>query len=307
MEFKENIKVGYVSFVGKPNVGKSSIINAIMRTKVVIVSEKPQTTRTRINVIYNDVDSQIIFTDTPGIHKPLHRLGEYMVKIATQALRNVDLLLFTVAADGGFEKPEEYIAPMVNASKKPVIGVINKIDLCKDEEKIGLTVKRMQDNLENLVGIVKTSAVTGQGLDELLKLIKDNLPYGPQLYPEDIITDRPLSFMISELVREKILQFTYEEIPHSTAVIIEEIKERENAVLYVRANIYVERESQKGIIIGKGGEMIKKIGQNARKDIEFLLDTNVYLDLFVKVKKDWRNKDFIILNEIGLSDDIERE
>ncbi len=307
MEFKENIKVGYVSFVGKPNVGKSSIINAIMKTKVVIVSEKPQTTRTSINVIYNDEYSQIIFTDTPGIHKPLHRLGEYMVKIAVQALKNVDLLLFTIDANEGFEKPEQYILPMLNASKKPVIAVINKIDLCKDEQKIDFAVKYIEESVENLVGIVKTSAVTGEGLDELLKLVKENIPYGPQLYPDDIITDRPLSFMISELIREKILHFTYEEIPHSTAVIIEEIKERENGVLYVRANIYVERESQKGIIIGKGGEMIKKIGQNARKDIEFLLDAKVYLDLFVKVKKDWRNKDFIILNEIGLRDDIERE
>ncbi|ABS60526.1 GTP-binding protein Era [Fervidobacterium nodosum Rt17-B1] len=298
------IKSGFASFVGKPNVGKSSIINAIMKKKVVIVSEKPQTTRNRINVIYTTDDFQIVFVDTPGIHKPLHRLGEYMVKAAVQALKNVDLLLFTVDAKEGFETPEEYIIEYVNQSKTPVIGVINKIDLV-DRERIDSIEEIMRKKVENLKEVVKTSAVTGEGLDKLLEVIVENLPEGPQFYPEDIVVDRPLSFIVSELIREKIFHFTYEEVPHSVAVIVEEIKERENGVFYIRANIYVERESQKGIIIGQKGQMIKKIGESARKDIEYFLESKVYLDLFVKVKKDWRNKDFIILNEIGMRDDLE--
>ncbi|WP_164541431.1 GTPase Era [Fervidobacterium sp. 2310opik-2] len=298
------MKSGFASFVGKPNVGKSSIINAIMKKKVVIVSEKPQTTRNRINVIYTTEDFQIVFVDTPGIHKPLHRLGEYMVKAAVQALKNVDLLLFTVDAKEGFETPEEYIIEYVNQSKTPVIGVINKIDLV-DRDRINSIEKIMMEKVENLKEVVKTSAVTGEGLEKLLKVIVENLPEGPQFYPEDIVVDRPLSFIVSELIREKIFHFTYEEVPHSVAVIVEEIKERENGVFYIRANIYVERESQKGIIIGQKGQMIKKIGESARKDIEYFLESKVYLDLFVKVKKDWRNKDFIILNEIGMRDDLE--
>ncbi|HOJ94534.1 MAG TPA: GTPase Era [Fervidobacterium nodosum] len=298
------MKSGFASFVGKPNVGKSSIINAIMKKKVVIVSEKPQTTRNRINVIYTTDDFQIVFVDTPGIHKPLHRLGEYMVKAAVQALKNVDLLLFTVDAKEGFETPEEYIIEYVNQSKTPVIGVINKIDLV-DRERIDSIEEIMRKKVENLKEVVKTSAITGEGLDKLLEVIVENLPEGPQFYPEDIVVDRPLSFIVSELIREKIFHFTYEEVPHSVAVIVEEIKERENGVFYIRANIYVERESQKGIIIGQKGQMIKKIGESARKDIEYFLESKVYLDLFVKVKKDWRNKDFIILNEIGMRDDLE--
>ncbi|MGC8820517.1 MAG: GTPase Era [Fervidobacterium sp.] len=298
------MKSGFASFVGKPNVGKSSIINAIMKKKVVIVSDKPQTTRNRINVIYTDDEAQIVFVDTPGIHKPLHRLGEYMVKAAVQALKNVDLLLFTIDSKEGFETPEEYIVNYVNQSKTSVIGVINKVDLAK-EDKIKEIEEYLRQKVENLKSIVKTSALTGEGIDILLERIKENIPEGPKFYPEDIIVDRPLAFIVSELIREKIFHFTYEEIPHSVAVIVEEVKERENGVFYIRANIYVERDSQKGIIIGQKGQMIKKIGESARKDIEYFLEKKVYLDLFVKVKKDWRNKDFIILNEIGMRDDIE--
>lgn len=298
------MKAGFASFVGKPNVGKSSIINAIMGKKVVIVSDKPQTTRNRINVIYTDQDSQIIFVDTPGLHKPIHRLGEYMVKAAVQALKNVDLLLFTIDAKEGFEKPEEYITELVNQSGTRVIGIINKVDLVK-ADRVTTLEEIFKEKVQNLIAVVRTSAVTGEGLSELLSVIKANLPEGPQYYPEDMVTDRPLSFIAAELIREKIFHFTYEEVPHSTAVIVEEVKERPNGIVYIRATIYVERDSQKGIIIGQNGQMIKKIGEFARKDIEFLLDRKVYLDLHVKVKKDWRNKDFIILNEIGMRDDIE--
>ncbi|MCX7654665.1 MAG: GTPase Era [Fervidobacterium sp.] len=300
----ESKKSGFVCFVGKPNVGKSSIINSIMKRKVVIVSEKPQTTRNRINVVYNDGESQIIFVDTPGIHKPLHRLGEYMVRAAIEALKNVDILLFIIDAKEGFENSEEYITQHINRVQTPVIGVINKIDLVK-REKIDRIKNLLQEKVNNLICTVDTSAVTGEGLDELLGKIKENLPEGPQFYPDDVIVDRPLSFIVAELIREKVFQFTYEEIPHSVAVIVEEVKEREKGVTYIRANIYVERESQKGIIIGQKGQMIKKIGESARKDIEYFIESKVYLDLFVKVKKDWRNKDFIILNEVGMRDDID--
>lgn len=298
------MKAGFASFVGKPNVGKSSIINAVMGKKVVIVSDKPQTTRNRINVIYTAQDSQIIFVDTPGLHKPIHRLGEYMVKAAVQALKNVDLLLFTIDAKEGFEKPEEYITELVNQSGTRVIGIINKVDLVK-ADRVTTMEEIFKEKVQNLVAVVRTSAVTGEGLSELLGVIKANIPESPQYYPEDMVTDRPLSFIAAELIREKIFHFTYEEVPHSTAVIVEEVKERPNGVIYIRATIYVERDSQKGIIIGQNGQMIKKIGEFARKDIEFLLDRKVYLELHVKVKKDWRNKDFIILNEIGMRDDIE--
>ena len=298
------MKSGFVSFVGKPNVGKSSIINAIMGKKVVIVSDKPQTTRNRINVIYTDKDSQIIFVDTPGIHKPLHRLGEYMVKAAVQALKNVDLLLFTIDANEGFEAPEEYISGYINQSGTPTIVIINKIDLTS-AEKIVVIEEKARRSVQNVLEIVRTSAITGEGLDLLIEKIKEHIPEGPQFYPEDIVVDRPLSFIASELIREKIFHFTYEEVPHSVAVIVEEVKERENGVVYIRANIYVERESQKGIIIGQKGQMIKKIGEAARKDIEYFLESKVFLDLHVKVKKDWRNKDFIILNEIGMRNDLD--
>lgn len=297
-------KVGFASFVGKPNVGKSSIINAIMGMKIVIVSDKPQTTRNRINVIYTDEDAQIIFVDTPGIHKPLHRLGEYMVKAATQALKNVDLLLFTVDASEGFGTSEQQICNLVNQSRTPTIGVINKIDLV-NENRINQIERKIEQGVKNLVRIIRTSAVRNEGLKELLDAIKTHIPESPQFYPDDMITDRPMSFIASELIREKIFQFTYEEIPHCSSVIIEEIKQRDNGIVYIRANIYVERESQKGIIIGQNANMIKKIGENARKDIEYFLESKVFLDLHVKSKKDWRNKDFIILNEIGMRDDLE--
>lgn len=299
------MKSGFVALAGKPNVGKSSLVNAIVGKKVLIVSDKPQTTRNRINVIHTTKDFQVIFVDTPGIHKPLYRLGEYMVKAAVSALKGVDLILTVVDAREGIRKPEKFVFEYVNQSKTKTIGVINKIDLV-DTEKVQKLYEQMEQSLENSVGIIKTSAVRGDGIRELLDLIVENLPEGPQYYPEDMVIDRPLSFMISEIVREKIFHHTYEEVPHSVAVIVEELKERENGVLYVRANIYVDRESQKGIIIGHKGSMIKTIGQEARKEIEYLVGGKVFLDLYVKVKKNWRDKDFIILNEIGMRDDIEK-
>jgi len=297
------VKSGFVALAGKPNVGKSSLVNAIVGRKVLIVSDKPQTTRNRINVIHTTDEYQVIFVDTPGIHKPLYRLGEYMVKAAVTALKGVDLILTVVDAKEGIRKPEKFVFDFVNQSGTPTIGVINKIDLVKNEVVEHL-VKKMESELKNCIKVVKTSAVRGEGIKELLDLIIEKLPEGPQFYPEDMITDRPFSFMASEIIREKVFHYTYEEVPHSVAVIIEEIKERDNGVLYIRANIYVDRNSQKGIIIGHQGSMIKKIGQDARKELEYLTGQKIFLDLHVKVKRNWRDKDFIILNEIGMKDDI---
>ncbi|QTA37267.1 GTPase Era [Thermosipho ferrireducens] len=294
---------GFVALSGKPNVGKSSLVNAILGRKILIVSDKPQTTRNRINVIYTDDNSQIVFVDTPGIHKPLYRLGEYMVKAAVTALKGVDIVLVVVDAKDGIKKPEKFVFEYVNKSGTKAIGVINKIDLVSKTRLLELS-RVVEKELENCIGVIKTSAVTGEGIKELLDVIKNHLSEGPQFYPEDMVIDRPFAFMASEIVREKIFQYTYEEVPHSTAVIVEEIKERENNVIYIRANIYVDRNSQKGIIIGHKGSMIKKIGQDARKELEFLTNQKIYLDLHVKVKRNWRDKDFIILNEIGMRDDI---
>lgn len=298
-----SIKSGFVALAGKPNVGKSTFINAVMGRKVVIVSDKPQTTRNRINCIYTDKDSQIIFVDTPGIHKPLHRLGEYMVKAAVQALKGVDLVLFMLDAADGFTKTDEHVAEIVNDSGTKTIIAVNKIDVAGEEKAkaVGELAKSM---VENVVSVHYISALKGEGVFEVLEKIKEELPEGPQYYPEDMVTDRPLSFIAAEIIREKIFHLTRQEVPHSTAVVIEEIKDRPNGVLYIRANIYVERDSQKGILIGKNGSMIKKIGTLAREELEFLVGRKVYLDLNVKVKEKWREKDFIILQEIGLKDDI---
>ncbi len=298
------MKVGFVGMAGRPNVGKSSIVNAIFGRKVLIVTEKPQTTRNRINVIYNDSDSQIVFVDTPGIHKPLHRFGEFMVKAAITALKGVDIVAVVIDAERGWGEPEDNIKSIVNSSRSKVIVVINKVDLV-ERSKAEKLLEESSEKFENLVGRVLTSAKTGEGISEFLKIVKDNLEEGERFYPEDMLTDRPLSFLAAELIREKIFTLTREEVPHSTAVIVEEVKERPTGVLYIRAEIYVERDSQKGIIIGKGGSMIKKIGTMAREEIEFLVGRKVYLDLHVKVKEKWRQKDFIILNEIGMKQEIE--
>ncbi len=298
------MKVGIVGMAGRPNVGKSSIINAIFGRKVVIVTDKPQTTRNRINVIYNDGDSQIVFVDTPGVHKPLHRFGEFMVKAAVAALKGVDIVLFVIDATRGWGEPEDNIASVINRSDSKTILAVNKIDLV-DESKARLLLEDSASKIKNVLAKLVTSAKTGEGIAELLAAVKENLPEGEKLYPDDMLTDRPLSFMAAELIREKIFLLTKEEVPHSTAVIVEEVKERPNGVIYIRADIYVERKSQKGIIIGNGGQMIKKIGSLAREELEYLLGKKVYLDLFVKVKEKWRQKDFIILNEIGMRDEIE--
>ncbi|PWJ92066.1 GTP-binding protein Era [Oceanotoga teriensis] len=297
-------KSGFVSMAGKPNVGKSTIINALMGQKIVITSDKPQTTRNRINCVLTQEDHQIVFVDTPGIHKPLHKLGKYMVDIAIGALRGVDLILFVVDPIDGVRKSDLRVAEIINGSKIPAIIVINKIDAIKNKGIITNAINKLEGSIDNLKGIFEVSALTGENLSELLNAIKTNLPEGPKYYPDDIISDKPSRFIISELIREKIFHLTREEIPHSTGVVVEDLKQRENGMLYVRAEIYIEKDSQKPIIIGKSGTMIKKIGQHARKDIEELFEMKVYLDLFVKVRKKWRENDNLIKNTMRFKDDI---
>lgn len=299
------MKSGFVAVTGKPNVGKSTLINALMKRKVVIVSDKPQTTRNRINCILTGKDFQIVFTDTPGIHKPLHKLGEYMVKIAVKAIQGVDLILFVVDASEGFGKPETYVARYIEEAKVDTILVINKIDLVKDREVCQRIENMAKTYTSQIVDTVCCSSITGENLDVLLQKILDRLPEGPQYYPEDMVTDRPLEFMIAELIREKIFNLTSQEVPHSTGVSVDAFEERENGMFYILATIYVERDSQKGIIIGKGGRMIKEIGTMARKDIEFLLGRRVFLELRVKTKEKWRNRDGIILSTFGLRSDLD--
>lgn len=302
-----NFKSGFVTVAGKPNVGKSTLINALMGQKVVIVSDKPQTTRHRINCILTENNYQIVFVDTPGIHKPLRKIGEYMYNIAVHALEGVDLILFVVDATEGIRKSDLQVAEIIKNSNIPTILVVNKIDKLKDRGYIDNIIHQIVEICTNIVESIPVSAVTGENLSELKLAIIGHLPYGPQFYPEDIIIDKPSRFIISEIIREKVFHLTREEIPHSTGVVVEELKERENGVLYVRAEIYVERESQKPIIIGKNGSMIKKIGELARKDIEFLFETKVYLDLYVKVREKWRDNENILNNVMGYNAEVTKK
>ncbi len=296
------MKSGFVTLVGRPNVGKSSLVNAFFGKKVLIVSEKPQTTRNKIRCIYTDKEHQIIFTDTPGIHKPMHRLGEFMVKAAVQAMKGVDLILFVVDATKGFGEPEKRICELVKLSRTRTFLVVNKIDLSSDYE---LVAKTSMSECSCLSKVFFTSVVKNEGIENLFEAIKNEMPEGPMYFPQDMVTDRPISFQIAEIIREKILLLTREEIPHCVAVIVDSMEKRQDDLLYIAATIYVERDSQKGIIIGKNANMLKQIGTLSRIEIESILGSKVYLDLHVKVKKNWRDKDFIILNEIGMKDDIE--
>ncbi|BBE30392.1 GTPase Era [Tepiditoga spiralis] len=301
----ENFKSGFVAFAGKPNVGKSTLINALMKQKIVITSNKPQTTRNKINCILTEKDYQIVFVDTPGIHKPLHKLGEYMVEIAVGALRGVDLILFVVDPTDGIRKSDMHVAEIISKSRIPTILIINKIDQIKDEKILKETEEKFKEL--NKIKTIYTSAIKGTNIDELEKTIVENLSKGPMYYPEDMISDKPSRFIISELIREKVFRLTEQEIPHSTGIVVEDLKTRENGMLYVRATIYVERDSQKGIIIGKSGKMIKEIGKLARLDIQEMFEEKVFLDLHVKVKKKWRESEFLIRNTMGFKDELKKD
>lgn len=283
------MKSGFVCIAGAPSVGKSTLVNVILGEKVSIVSEKPGTTRNRINAIFTDDDAQIVFVDTPGIHKPLHKMGRYLFKIAVSALEGNDLILFVVSA-ARIGQADKTVAQKLSELKTPIIGIINKMDIANQNNLI--EAKKLF-NLINAKDILEISALKPKSTDVLLKNIKSILPEGPKYYPEDIITDRPTVFMISEIIREKLFEMTREEIPYSSAVEIDQM-ENTSDTTNVYATIFVERSSQKGIVLGKGGSMIKQIGILARKDIEYLLDRHIFLSLHVKVKGDWTDDEKIL-------------
>ena len=288
---------GFVAVIGRPNVGKSTLINSLIGQKIAILSDKPQATRNRIMCVLTQQDMQVVFLDTPGIHKPKHKLGEYMVKAAEGTLKEVDAIIFVVDANEQFGPGEQYILDRLQATKKPVILAINKVDLIEDKEAL-LPIITSYNGKYDFIATVPISAKEESNLDGLVAEIKKHLPKGPQSYPEDMVTDQPERLIVAELIREKALHNTREEIPHAIAVDIDEMKTRDNGDMYVRATIYVERESQKGIVIGKKGAMLKEIGALSRADIQMLLGCKVFLELWVKVKKDWRNRDNI-LKEFG--------
>ncbi len=293
MKKNKNFKSGFVSIVGMPNVGKSTLLNMIAGQKIAIISDKPQTTRNKILAIHTTEDEQIVFTDTPGIHKPHNKLGEVMVKSANESMSDVDVILFCVDATKEIQKTERSIAENIKAKGLPCILVINKIDMVKKEELLPLIAD--YSNLHEFDAIVPISAKEGDGLEILLNNIRQYIPEGPQFYYDDMVTDQPEKQIAAEIIREKLLWLLDKEIPHGIAIEIERMKENKNLTA-INANIYCEKGSHKGIIIGKNGEMLKKIGSMARADIEKMLDKKVYLELWVKVKPDWRNSNAMIKN-----------
>ena len=290
-------KSGFVAVIGRPNVGKSTLINKIIGQKVAITSDKPQTTRSRIQCILTQDDAQIIFLDTPGIHKPKLKLGEYMLKAAEGTLKEVDAIFFVIDATEKFGGGERYILERLNATTKPVILVVNKVDLI-EREKILPTIAEYSAR-RDFAAVVPISAAVGTNVDALIAEAKNFLPDGVQYYPADMVTDQPERLIIAELIREKILHATQDEVPHAVAVDLEEMTERDNGTIFIRATIYVERDSQKGILIGKRGAMLKQVGAAARPEIEMLLGAKIFLDLWVKVKRDWRNS-VGALNQLGM-------
>ncbi|GAB5046932.1 GTPase Era [Thermodesulfovibrio sp. TK110] len=288
------MKCGYVALVGRPNVGKSTLLNAVVGEKIAIVTEKPQTTRNRIIGIKNLPHAQIIFVDTPGIHKPRHKLGEFMVKEAHQAMDMVDLIVFMVEPCNPLEIEFSIIEKLKNLNK-PIILAINKIDTVSKQSLLPLI--DLYKDLHSFMEIIPISALKNDGVERLVERIIFYLPESPKLYPEDMLTDQAERFMVGELIREKIMKYTYDEIPYSVAVEIEKWEET-GKLLNIGANIYVEREGQKIIIIGKKGERLKRIAQEARLDIERFLGTKVFLEVWVKVRKKWRQRD-IILKSLG--------
>lgn len=285
-------KSGFIAVIGRPNVGKSTLINSLIGQKIAIMSDKPQTTRNRILCILTRPEAQIVFLDTPGIHKPKHKLGEYMVKAAEGTLKEVDAIFFVVDATEKMGPGEYYILERLQATAKPVILVVNKLDLIEKEQVLPIISHYTKQY--PFVGVVPISAKEETNLDALIQEVEQYLPEGPQYYPEDMVTDQPERLIVAELVREKALQLTRDEVPHAIAVDVDEMKARDNGDTYIRATIYVERDSQKGILIGAKGSMLKEIGRLARADIEMLLGTRVFLDLWVKVKKDWRDRDSVL-------------
>ena len=285
----EGHRSGYVAVVGRPNVGKSTLINAIMGQKLNIVSPKPQTTRvTQLGILTRD-DMQIVFVDTPGIHQTRNKLGKFMVDVAVQALRDAEIVVFVTDVSAPLNKADRNVAQLIESSENPVIvRVLNKVDQHPDPEKY---LRRVDEHLQLIESKAWCSSVatSGKGVDELLQIIEEYLPEGPRYYPKDQVSDLWVREIVTEMIREAILLRTSKEVPHSVAVAVEEYKERDNGMVYIRANIYVERDGQKAIIIGKQGKMIRSLSQAARREIENFLSQKVYLDLRVKVLKNWRS------------------
>lgn len=295
MDEKKDFKSGFVALIGRPNVGKSTLLNYLVGQKVAIMSPQPQTTRNKISGIYTDDQEQIVFIDTPGIHKPKNKLDDFMDKSSYSALDEVDVVLFMVEPEPA-GKGDQYIAELLKKIKKSVFLVINKIDKVHPDEL--LSIIDSYKNLGDFAEIVPISASQGNNVSELIKTIAKYLPEGPQFYDADQLTDRPEYFIVAELIREQVLKLTHEEVPHATAVVVDRMRDHEGGKLQVEATIYVERPGQKGIIIGKKGQMLKQIGIAARQEIEALLGEKVNLRLGVKVQKNWRS-DPAFLKSIG--------
>ncbi|HHW5824352.1 TPA: GTPase Era [Staphylococcus aureus] len=293
-------KSGFVSIIGRPNVGKSTFVNRVIGHKIAIMSDKAQTTRNKIQGVMTRDDAQIIFIDTPGIHKPKHKLGDYMMKVAKNTLSEIDAIMFMVNANEEIGRGDEYIIEMLKNVKTPVFLVLNKIDLVYPDELMP-KIEEYQSYMD-FTEIVPISALVGLNVDHFIDVLKTYLPEGPKYYPDDQISDHPEQFVVGEIIREKILHLTSEEIPHAIGVNVDRmVKESEDRV-HIEATIYVERDSQKGIVIGKGGKKLKEVGKRARRDIEMLLGSKVYLELWVKVQRDWRNK-VNFIRQIGYVED----
>ncbi|MDA8441140.1 MAG: GTPase Era [Peptococcaceae bacterium] len=290
---QNNYRSGFVAIVGRPNAGKSTLLNNMVGQKIAIVSDKPQTTRNRIQGVMSEPRGQVVFLDTPGVHKPKHRLGEYMADITRSSLQGVDVILYMVDVTAKFGSGEEFVLNLLAKIDTPVVLLLNKVDLVAKESLFPLLAEWNQRG--KFAAIIPASALTGDNSESIKAEIFKLLPEGPQYYPEDAVTDHPEQFIIAEFIREKVLLKTRDEIPHSVAINVEEVVDKPELVS-IRAVIYVERDSQRGIIIGKGGSMLKEIGAEARRDMEQLLGSKVYLELWVKVKKDWRNRDDMLRN-----------
>lgn len=290
----DSFKSGFVTLIGRPNVGKSTLMNQLIGQKIAITSNKPQTTRNRIQTVYTSEQGQIVFLDTPGIHKAKNKLGEYMVNVAQRTFEEVDVILWLVEPSNFIGAGERHIAEELKKCKTPVILVINKVDTVKKEEVLQFidTYRKIYDFAE----IIPASALRGQNTDTIIEVLFQYLPQGPAFYDEDTITDQPMRQIVAEIVREKALHALNDEIPHGIAVTIEKMKERKNGITDIEATIVCEKASHKGIIIGKGGAMLKKIGSNARYEIEKMLEGKVNLQIWVKVRKEWRDNDILLKN-----------
>ncbi|MBM5831898.1 GTPase Era [Staphylococcus epidermidis] len=293
-------KSGFVSIIGRPNVGKSTFVNRVIGHKIAIMSDKAQTTRNKIQGVMTRDDAQIIFIDTPGIHKPKHKLGDYMMRVAKNTLSEIDAIMFMVNVNEDIGRGDEYIMEMLKNVKTPIFLVLNKIDLVHPDTLMP-KIEQYRSYMD-FTDIIPISALEGLNVDHFIDVLKSFLPEGPKYYPDNQISDHPEQFVVSEIIREKILHLTSEEIPHAIGVNVDRmIKEDEDRVR-IEATIYVERDSQKGIVIGKGGKKLKEVGKRARRDIEMLLGSKVYLELWVKVQRDWRNK-VNFIRQIGYVED----